>query len=55
MYALARDVTSDCRNIPKGTRVSDVYEMPDGSISGLAHIWGQRIKLQLVRADLVSR
>lgn len=56
MYVLAKniiahDVSSDDRTIPKGTRLSDVYELPWGGFTALAHIWGQRIKLQLAKAD----
>lgn len=53
MYVLAKDITNDGRVIPKGTRLSDVYEMHDRSMTACANIWGQRIKLQLVPADLL--
>lgn len=53
MYVLAKDITKDCRTIPAGTRLSSIYEMPPGGeYVAFAHIWGERIKLTLLKADL---
>ena len=52
VYALAKDITSDCRLIPKGTKLTDVCVLPDRSLTALAHKWDMRIKLHLVPSDL---
>jgi hypothetical protein len=54
VYVLAKDITKDCRNIPKGTRLSDLSELPGGGYMAIAHIWGERIKLALVQADFIA-
>ena len=51
---LTRDIYDMGRLIPAGTRLSDVYEMPGeagGHFTAFAHIWGQRIKLRLIKSD----
>lgn len=53
MYVLARDIAVQGRKLPKGTRLSDVYEGgPDRNFYAMAHIDGTRIKLVLAPADL---
>mgnify|MGYP001559210554 FL=1 len=55
MYELAKDRFDHGRTIPKGTPLSDVYELPGRFVAAIAHIWGKRIKLTLVPSELALR
>ena len=55
---LAKDIASEGRNIPKGTSLSDVHELPGearGHFVAFANIWGMRVKLHLIASDITAR
>ena len=54
MYKTLRDITINGRLVPKGTKLSDVYEGgPDGRYYAIAHFGGTRMKITLAPADVV--
>ena len=57
MYVTARDIRTpdNSRRIPKGTRLSDVYQVTWGNQFGaIAHLDGERIKVTVSQSDLAT-
>lgn len=53
MYELARDITKDGHNIPKGVRLSGVYEVgTEGQLCSQVYWDGDWVKLLLWPADV---
>ena len=51
MFVLAKDIAVSGGIIPKGTQLSDVYEVAD-HIAAMARFDGKRIKLRLAVSDI---
>lgn len=52
MHALARDITKDGHEIPKGVRLSGLYETEGGNFLSQVYWDGEWVKLVLTPADI---
>lgn len=52
MYTLARDITKDGHEIPKGVRLTGLYEVAGGNFVSQVYWDGEWVKLLLAPADV---